>query len=163
MSWPVGLWGLTWSNPTCPSHLGLSSGPECRSAPWTGQRPPFPEGPAVVAEPWSFQPCHPGWQISCSECHAVLTWGPGHCPGQTVPISRGGRSPPRLPRSLWYQGVWALEGAGCLVSGPILQGPDGAELLPGRVSVCSQRNTCSGPGLGRVRGGRKPASWLQQE
>ena len=94
-------------------------------------------------------------------CHAVLTQGPGHCPGQTAQASRGGRSPLRLPGASWNKEL-ECRGAKCWVSGSILQGWDGQNFSKEGLCVSPVQHLVWTMG-GRGREGRGPAPRLQQE
>ena len=110
----------------------------------------------MVAELW-----HLCERFPAQICHAVLTWGPGHCPGQTAQVSRGGRSPLGLPGAAWHKELECRR-AKCWVSWSILQGWDGKNFSKEGLCVSPVQHLVWTRG-GRGREGRGPAPRLQQE
>ena len=104
----------------------------------------------MVAELW-----HLCERFPAQICHAVLTWGPGHCPGQTAQVSRGGRSPLGLPGAAWHKELECRR-AKCWVSWSILQGWDGKNFSKEGLCVSPVQHLVWTRG-GRGREGRGPA------
>lgn len=104
--------------------------------------------------PQSSSPGTPHGRFLAQICHFVLNWGPGHYPGQTAEINRGGRSPPRL------LGLPGTKELGCRGSGPVLAGTRWGSASQGQSVSPPQGSPCSGPGVGRSREGRGPEPQL---